>query len=94
MTLKEIKHDAHYDEFISATKSKISEKDQHISDSFSLCDEVLLYTERVVIPKNLQKRILKDFHIGYPRKNRMKSLMCSYIYWPKMDQDIENMVNT
>ena len=51
------------------------------------------YGERVVIPKTLQKRILKDFHAGHPGKNRMKSLMRSYVYWPKLDADISNMVD-
>ena len=36
MTLHEIKHEALNDEFINLTKTKITEKDQHISDSFSL----------------------------------------------------------
>ena len=34
-------------------------------------------------------KILKEFHIGHPGTTRMKSLMCSYTYWPTMDQDIE-----
>ena len=68
-------------------------KKQQIADIFSLCDNVLLYGERVVIPKTLQKRILKGFHAGHPGKNRMKSLMRSYEYWPKMDLDISNMVD-
>lgn len=81
------------DEFIKETKTKIVGKDKHISDSFSLCDNVLLYNERVVTPKTLQRRILKDFHMGHPGKNRMKSLMRSYVYWPNMDQDIIHMVD-
>ena len=60
VTLQEIKREAQEDEFISATKQKIADKNQQIADIFSLCDNVLLYDERVVIPKTLQKRILKD----------------------------------
>ena len=58
VTLQEIKREAQEDEFISATKQKIADKNQQIADIFSLCDIVLLYGERVVIPKTLQKRIL------------------------------------
>ena len=61
---------------------------------YSVCGDVLLYSERVTIPKTLQKRILKDFHMGHPSTNRMKSLMRSFVYWPSMDQDITNMVET
>ena len=93
VTLQEIKHEAQEDEFISATKLKIVDKNQQIADIFSLCDNVLLYGERVVIPKTLQERILKDFHVGHPGKKKMKSLMRSSVYWPKMDLDISNMVD-
>ena len=93
VTLQEIKREAQEDEFISATKQKIADKNQQTADIFTLYDNVLLYGERVVIPKILQKRILKDFNADHPGKNRMKSLMQSYVYWPKMDLDISNMVD-
>ena len=93
VTPQEMKSEAQEDEFISATKQKIADKNQQIADILSLCDNVLLYGERVIIPKTLQKRILKDFHVGHPGKNRMKSLIRSYVYWPKMDLDISNMVD-
>ena len=74
MTLDQIKPEALQDEYINRIKTKILEKAQHTTDVFSTCDDVLLYRERVVIPSTLQKHILKDFHAGYPRSNRMKSL--------------------
>ena len=40
----------------------------------------------------LQKKILREFHTGHPSMTRMKSLMRSYTYWPRMDQNIEKMV--
>ena len=61
---------------------------------FSLRDEVLLYSEQVVIPTTLQKRILKDFHTGHPGITRMKGFMHSYVYWLNMDKDIENIVKS
>ena len=93
VTLQEIKREAQEDKFISATRQKIAGKNQQIAEIFSVCDNVLLYGERVVIPNTLQKWILKDFHAGHPGKHRMKSLMQSYVYWPKMDLDISNMVD-
>ena len=93
VTLQEIKCEAQEVEFISATKLKIADKNQQIADNFSLCDNILLYGERVVIPKTLQKQILKDFPAGHPGKNRMKNLMRSYMYWPKMNLDISNTVD-
>ena len=61
---------------------------------FSLCDDALLYNDRVVIPKSLQRKILKDFHMGHPRKNRTKSLMRCYVYCPNMDRDIADMIES
>ena len=93
VTLQEIKREAQKDEFISATKQKTEDKNQQIAAIFSLCNNVLLHGERVVIPETIQKRILKDFHTSHTGKNRMKSLIRSYVYCPKMGLDISNMVD-
>ena len=92
VTLREIKSEAMNDDFITNVKQKITAKNEEVPEVFSLCDNVLLYSERVVIPKKLQNRILRDFHSGHPGINRMKSLMRSYVYWPKMDNDIRDMI--
>ena len=46
-----------------------------------------MYSDRVVIPPALQKRILKEFHVGHPGMSRMRSLMRSNVYWTNMDKD-------
>ena len=85
VTLLEIKSEAIEDDFINEIKQKIAAMDNSVSEAYSFCDSILLYSNRVVIPKKLQKRILKDFHAGHSGKNRMKSLMRSYVYWPAMN---------
>ena len=92
VTLLEIKNEAMYDDFITNIKQKITAKNEKVPKVFSLCDNVLQYSERVVIPKKLQNRILRAFHTEQPGINRMKSLMRSYVYWPKMDNDITDMI--
>ena len=52
-----------------------------------------MYSERVVIPVALRKRIQQDFHEGHPGICRMKALR-SYVYWPKMDKDIEKNIKS
>lgn len=64
------------------------------NNAFSLCNDVLMYAERIVITALLQRRMLNEFHIGHLGIFRMKFLMRCYIYWPKMDQDIENLVKS
>ena len=90
--LLEIKSEEINDEFITNIKQKITPKNEKVSEAFSLCDNVFLYSERVVIPKKLQNRIFRDFNTEHPGINWMKSLMRSYVYWPKMDNDITDMI--
>ena len=93
VSLQEIKREAENDDFISSTKRHMQEKNQTVSNSFLIVDDVLMYNERIVIPSNLQARILRDFHKGHPGRSRMKALMRSFVYWSKMDSDIDAMVN-
>ena len=86
--------EALHDDVIHTTQNKIFNKDPNMPEVFSLCDDVLLYNDRVVIPSSLQKKILRDFHTGHPGKNRSKSLMRCYVYWPNMDTDIADMVDS
>ena len=89
VTLADIKREALKDDFIHTTKNKIYNKALEV---FSLCDDVLLYNDRVVIPSSLQKKnILRDFHMEYPGKNR--TMLC-YVYWQNMDKNIADMVDS
>ena len=92
VTLADIKRESREDEFIQSIKNKIHDKDPNVSEVFSLCDDVLLYNDRVLIPNSLQRKILRDFHMGHPGKNRTKSHMCCYVYWPNMPRDIADMI--
>ena len=47
----------------------------------SILNNTLMYEECVIIPILLQKRILKEFHVGHPVIARMKSLMTIYDNW-------------
>ena len=77
VTLLGIKSKAINDDFMTNIKQKITAKNEKVPEVFSLSDNVSLYSKRVVIPKKLQNRILRDFHTGHPGINRMKSLMRS-----------------
>ena len=47
---------------------------------------------RVIIPTKLQHRLLMELHECHPGMCRMKALSRSYVWWPCLEDDIEEMV--
>ncbi|XP_033005510.1 uncharacterized protein K02A2.6-like [Lacerta agilis] len=61
-------------------------------DELSAHKGCLLWGSRVVVPPNLRQRVLEALHEGHPGIVRMKALARSYVWWPKMDEAIEEWV--
>nr|VZI35612.1 unnamed protein product [Spirometra erinaceieuropaei] len=60
--------------------------------SLSVVDSCLMFADRVVIPSSLRPSVLRQFHAAHPGTSRMKSIDRSFVYWPGIDGEIDDLV--
>ena len=60
----------------------------------TVCDGVLIWGSRVVVPKELRGRLLKELHAVHSGIVRMKSMAREHFWWPGMDAEIENIARS
>ncbi|XP_063223094.1 uncharacterized protein K02A2.6-like [Bacillus rossius redtenbacheri] len=61
-------------------------------DELSLYKGCILWVSRVVIPSALRQELLVVLHAAHNGVVKSKAIARSYMWWPKMDDDIERMI--
>lgn len=64
-----------------------------IHDQLSVCDGLLFFNDRVVVPTVLREDILEQIHQGHFGINKCQARAKELVYWPDMNKDIEIFVN-
>ena len=54
----------------------------------------LLWGIRVIIPHKLREKLLEELHKDHPRVTCMKSVARSYMWWPGLDKDLEQLAKS
>ena len=58
-------------------------------DELSTLNICILLGARVIVPPPARQHVLNELHDNHPGCYKMKVVACSYIWWPKMDAEIE-----
>ena len=63
-------------------------------DELSIDDGILLKGTRIIIPSSLTRKFMEDLHMGHLGVTKFQQRAKSTVYWPNIDQDIENYIRT
>ena len=59
---------------------------------FTIVNDLLLYDDRIVIPRDLRLDILNRLHESHLGMNKCKALAQTSVWWPNISSQIEDMV--
>lgn len=63
-----------------------------VANELCRCEDILLRTDRIVIPQSLREKVLQIAHEGHIGIRMMKLHLRSSVWWPKMDAAVESFV--
>ena len=65
-----------------------------LANSLTMENGCLLLGSRIVIPHSLRDQVLQLIHLGHFGMQRMKQVARSVVYWPRINDDIEDLSRT
>ena len=66
----------------------------NVKDNLTVCDDLLLYNTRIVMPKSLQRETLQQIHAGHLGVAKCKRRMTSSVWWPGVTHQITQLVQS
>jgi len=63
-------------------------------NELTVCDGCVMWGSRIFVPQAGRKSVMEQLHDGHPGSSRMKSLAENFVWWPQMDDDIEEIVKS
>ncbi|TLY46627.1 MAG: DDE-type integrase/transposase/recombinase, partial [Gammaproteobacteria bacterium] len=63
-------------------------------NELSIEQGIIMFGYKVVVPASLRAHLLKELHSSHMGIVKMKSVARSYIWFPKIDESIENLANS
>ena len=61
-------------------------------NELSVLHGCVLWGSCILVPKLCRSNVLQELYQVHPGSNKMKALVRSYVWWPKMDSEIEAMM--
>ena len=63
-----------------------------IASELSVCNNLLLRSDRIVIPQSLQQQMLAKLHCGHQGITKCQQRARQSIWWPWINKDIDDMI--
>ena len=64
-----------------------------IANELSICEGLLLWNSRIVVPQGLQSEILKKLHSEQQGINKCRRRATQLVWWTRLYKDLEKLVN-
>ena len=63
-----------------------------VASEISVCNNLLLRSDRIVIPQSLQQQMLAKLHCGHQGITKCRQRARQSIWWPGINKDIDDMI--